>query len=261
MKHLLLLIAAAALAITGCEKSTVESGPGPGELKLYLVDSPGEYDEVNIIVARVEVHNSDTDTLTGWSVINNTPSSYDLLKLRNGANSILGDAKLAPGHYTQLRLMIDSGSNVVVGGILHPLVIPSGMESGIKLTHAFTIESDKLYELTLDFDANASVKELGSDTYKLQPTIRVVSNVVSGTISGRVLPAEANALVQTMAGLDTVSTMPDTSGYFKLMALPEGTYAVKIIPSNAAYKDSTVAGIVVARGEDHSIGTITLPLN
>ncbi|MBA4311930.1 MAG: hypothetical protein C0417_04805 [Chlorobiaceae bacterium] len=261
MKNLLLFLIAIFLIITGCEKSAVEATPGPGELKLYLVDSPGDYDEVNIVVNRVEVHNSDIDTTTGWSIINNTPATYDLLTLRNGASSILGTAKLTPQHYTQLRLMIDSGSNVVVNGIKYNLVIPSGMESGIKLTHAFTIEADKLYELTLDFDANKSVQLIGSNTYKLQPTIRVVSNVVSGTISGKILPTNANALVQTTVGLDTVSTMPDTSGNFKLMALPEGTYTLKIIPSNTAYKDSTISSVAVIKQQDSNIGTITLQAN
>jgi hypothetical protein len=261
MKYLLLFLTASFLIITGCEKSAVEATPGPGELKLYLVDSPGDYDEVNIVVNKVEVHNSDVDTTTGWSTINNTPATYDLLTLRNGASSILGTAKLTPQHYTQLRLMIDSGSNVVVNGIRYNLVIPSGMESGIKLTHAFTIEADKLYELTLDFDADESIKLLGINTYKLQPTIRVVSNVISGTISGKVLPTVTNALVQTTVGLDTVSTIPDTSGNFKLMALPEGTYTLKIIPSNIAYRDSTIASVAVVKQQDSNIGIITLQAN
>lgn len=259
MYKLLLPLVVSLVVFTGCEKST-EPQPGPGELKIYLVDSPGQFDEVNIVVKNVEVHKSDTDTITGWTTINNVPATYDLLKLRNGASAILGNAKLTPGHYTQLRLMIDSGSNVVVNGVRHNLEIPSGMESGLKLTHAFWIEADKLYELTLDFDAEKSIKELGNNKWKLQPTIRVVANVVSGTISGKVLPLDANAKVEAMVGSDTVTTLPDTSGNFKLVALPEGTYSVKIIPTNVAYKDTTINNVTVIKQQDTNIGTITLQL-
>lgn len=260
MNKLLLILIASFLIFSGCEKST-ESTPGSGELKIYLVDSPGEFDEVNIVVKSVAVHKSNTDTVTGWSIVNNTPATYDLLKLRNGASAILGSAKLTPGHYTQLRLMIDSGSNIVVNGVKYNLVIPSGMESGLKLTHAFWIESDKLYELTLDFDADKSIKKLGNNTWKLQPTIRVVANVVSGTISGKVLPLDANARVETIVGSDTVTTLPDTSGNFKLVALPEGTYSVKIIPYNTAYKDTTISNVAVVKQQDTNLGTITLQTN
>ncbi|MDI6766162.1 MAG: DUF4382 domain-containing protein [Bacteroidota bacterium] len=260
MKNSLLFLIASFLIITGCEKSAVEPTPGPGELKLYLIDSPGEYDEVNIVVNRVEVHKSDTDTTTGWSVINNIKATYDLFKLRNGASSILGNAKLTPGHYTQLRLMIDSGSNVVVNGIKYNLVIPSGMESGLKLTHAFWIEADKLYELTLDFDAERSIKKLSND-YKLQPTIRVQANIVSGTISGKIMPSDANALIETTIGNDTIATLPDTTGFFKLMALPEGSYSVKITPNNTNYRDTTITNVVVVKQQDKNLGTITLPTN
>ncbi|RCK73344.1 MAG: putative lipoprotein [Ignavibacteriae bacterium] len=260
MNKLLILIIASFLIFSGCEKST-EPPSGQGELRLYLVDSPGDYEEVNIVVKSVAVHKSDTDTITGWTIINNTPATYDLLKLRNGASAILGTAKLTAGHYTQIRLLIDSGSTVVVNGISYPLEIPSGMESGLKLTHAFWIESDKLYELTLDFDANKSIVKQGNNAYKLQPTIRVVANVISGTISGKVLPLDANALVQTLVGSDTVSTLPDTSGNFKLVALPEGTYSIKIIPGNSIYKDTTINNVSVVKQQDTNLGTITLQTN
>lgn len=259
MKRFLPVFLTLLLILVGCEKSTEPTEPG--ELRIYLVDSPGEFDEVNIVVKSVAVHKSDTDTITGWTIINNTPATYDLLKLRNGASSILGNVKLTPGHYTQLRLMIDSGSNVVVNGIRYDLVIPSGMESGIKLTHAFWIESDKLYELTLDFDANRSIVKIGNNSWKLQPTIRVAANVISGTISGKVLPLDSKASIETIVGTDTVTTLPDTAGYFKLVALPEGTYSVKILPTNSAYKDTIINNVIVVKQQDTNLGTITLQSN
>ena len=156
--------------------------------------------------------------------------------------------------------MIGTGSNVVVDGEVHPLDIPSGTQSGVKLNHQFDIEANVLYELTLDFDASRSIHVTGNDQYQLRPVIRVIANIVSGSISGIVSPASANAFVSTVAGLDTVTTYANvTSGGFTLMALPAGLYAVAIHSGNSAYADSTLTGVTVVAQQNTNIGTIALP--
>ncbi len=69
-----------------------------------MVDSPSGYEEVNIVVTRVEVHRSGSDSSSGWFVINNNTATYDLLLLRNGASVVLGNHSLDAGHYTQIRV-------------------------------------------------------------------------------------------------------------------------------------------------------------
>ena len=71
------------------------------------------------------------------------------MQLANGATALLGEAGLAPGHYTQIRLLLIDSCQVVAEGESYPLYIPSGSESGIKLNHQFEIEAGKLYELLL----------------------------------------------------------------------------------------------------------------
>jgi hypothetical protein len=248
------------IALIGCSDS--DSNPtgetGTGELKLYLVDSPSEFDAVNIVVTRVEVHVAGADSNSGWWVINDSTATYNLLTLTNGANAVLGDTLLPADHYTQIRLYIGVGSNVVVDGITYPLTIPSGVQSGLKLNHQFEIEPNTLYELTLDFDAESSIHQTGNEQYMLNPVIRVTANVVSGTISGIIDPASARPLIWTVAGIDTCNIYPDTlSGYFKLMALPGGTYAVHIEPTTA-YQDTTVSGVQVIAEQTTNLGTIVL---
>lgn len=246
----------ALLYIAGCSNATDEPAKD-GSIKIYLVDTPGEFEQVNVAITRVEVHRAGADTVSGWTVVNNTPAVYDLLKLRNGASAILGHTTLSPGKYTQIRLLIGTGSHVFVDGQQWNLFIPSGIQTGIKLIHQFTIEADKLYELMLDFDANRSIVSVPGQ-YILRPTIRVQANVVSGTISGQVLPIDANAAVSTIVATDTVATLADTSGFFKLMALPEGTYSLRINPSNQIYRDTTITGVTVVRKQETNIGTVTL---
>lgn len=230
-----------------------------GEIIVYLVDSPEDYDEVNIVVNRLEVHMSDiANGDSGWVVINDEPAMYNLLDFRNGVTAVLGNATLDPGHYTQMRLIIDEGSHVIVDGTQYDLFIPSGDTSGFKFTYAFTIAENTLYELTVDFDVKKSVFQAGANHYILQPTLRLVPNVVSGTISGTILPIEAQPLVWTMVDTDSVYAYPDTTGFFKIMALPEGTYDVNIIAQNTAYNDTTLFNIEVVKEENTDIGTINL---
>jgi hypothetical protein len=156
--------------------------------------------------------------------------------------------------------MIGAGSTVTVDGVSYPLQIPSGIQSGLKLTHAFTIEEDKLYQLTLDFDAERSVRPLGGTAYRLDPTIRVIATVTSGTISGIVQPDSVHAVVYAYSGTDTIATAyADTvTGAFKLMALPVGFYNVSAHSTIGPVISHTRTSVAVAQQQDNDLGTITL---
>ncbi len=252
----LLTVLAAAVLMVGC--SDTSEPAGQGQIQMYLVDAPAAFDAVNIVVTRVEVHRGGDDSTSGWFTVRNDTTQFDLLELRNGASAVLGGTSLDPGQYTQIRLIIGAGSHVIVDGVRHNLTIPSGTQTGIKLNHAFTIESGELYEMTLDFDAARSVRKQGAN-YRLQPVIRLVSQVSSGSISGTVLPVEAQAHVWTVSGTDTISALADTTtGFFKLMALPEGTYSVRVDHTVGSFQDTVLTGVAVVRQQNTNLGTITL---
>lgn len=249
------------LGLLGCseDSTTGNSNGSQGDIKIYLVDTPYDYDAVNIVVTEVSVHFASSDSLSGWVVINGTTRTINLLNLTNGNVDILGTSRLNVGSYSQIRLKIGTGSNVVVDGQTYPLDIPSGSQTGLKLNHQFEIEANTLYEVTLDFDVSRSIHITGNDQYQMRPVIRVIANVISGSISGVVSPASAHALVSTMAGLDTLTTYANvTSGGFMLMALPAGIYSVTIHSGVDAYADSTLTGITVVAQQNTNIGTIVL---
>jgi hypothetical protein len=233
-----------------------------GRLKLYLIDSPASLDSVIICVTRVEVHKSGSDSTSGWFVINDSTRYFDLLLLTNGASSVLGDTSLSSGQYTQIRLIIGEGSYVVDQGVKHDLEIPSGLQTGIKLIHQFTIEPGKLYELLLDFNVDKSIIITGNGKYKLKPTIRVMSMVISGSIAGQVLPLDAQPTIWTVYGTDTITTYTDLQGFFKLMALYQGSYDVNITPFDTlVYRDTIITGVQVFANQDTDIDTVTLQTN
>jgi hypothetical protein len=249
---------AAAIFIFSCSDST-SSETGQGQIKITMVDAPADYDQINIVVDRVEVHRSSSDSTSGWFVINNNSATYNLLTLRNGASVILGNNSLDAGSYTQIRLIIGTGSNIVVNGVTYPLEIPSGEQSGLKLNHAFVIESGLLYELILDFDAEHSIVLTGNGQYKLKPVIRCVPTIISGAISGKINPISAAGYVYAISGIDTSVTIAEPiTGSFKLMALLQRTYRIEVFSANPTYNDTTITNVIVVAQQNNNLGTINL---
>ena len=250
----------AVLFYASCSESTSLEN-SQGQITLTMGDSPAGFDQINISILRVEAHVTGADSNNGWVVINNNEAIYDLLKLKNGVTTIIGNSSLAIGHYSQIRLIIGAGSNIVVDGVTYPLEIPSGEQTGIKLNHEFEILEDLNYELFLDFDAELSILLTGSGQYIMTPVIRIIPAGISGTISGIIIPVNSDASVYAKSGAESISTSVDkTTGMFKLMAIIEGTYDVVVSSVNVIYNDTTISNVVVVAKKDTDLGTINLSL-
>jgi hypothetical protein len=240
-----------ALMLTGCDRS---AGPASqGHLTMYMVDAPASYDAVNINVKEVSVHSA----TEGWIVVNSTPRVFNLLDLTNGAMAVLGDVALDAGKYTQIRLLLESGSAVVIDGVEHELFVPSGLQTGVKLVHNFDIEEGTRYDLVLDFDAARSVVQT-ANTYILKPTIRVKALALTGSVEGVVQPASASPLITAVVGTDTATTYGASNGSFKLVGLDPGTYVVTVQATAGSYRDTTFANVQVSAGSTRHLGTIVL---
>ena len=261
------LAVAMTLSIPAC--STEPSGTGT--LQLRLVDKPAPIEgieSIDIVFSFISVHASaDADSgNVGWIIVMDDQTSveertFNLLEYVNGTSAILGEAELEEGHYTQLRIGIQSAS-ITINGTTSDLTIPSGSQSGLKLTGGFNIDPNVVTELTLDFDAGESVKENppGSGRYKLQPTIRMIETILSGTISGTVTPDSLRTLVTAYeAGTTTVvtSTYTDTlTGEYVLQALLEGTYDLEAAAEG--FNPATEASVAVTAGQDNPDHDFTL---
>ena len=261
MKKLIYFVAVGIIILSlvsfHCSKTT--SSKKEGYLKLYLTDTPTDFDQVNIAVSEIWIHAAGDDTLPNWIMLDSTEATYDLLELRNGVLALMDSSQLPAGHYTQLRLKVTDGSNVVVDSEPYDLEIPSGYKSGIKLNHQFTIEEGRLYELTLDFDAEKSIIQKGTGEYQLKPVIRVIAQATSGEIEGSTEPR----LAQVLAIVDpdtTAQTSTDTTGYFKLIGLAAGLYDVTIVPDDTTYADTTIVDVSVVAGSTTNLGLIQLRL-
>jgi hypothetical protein len=224
------------------------------KLQVWLTDSPGDYQEVNIDIIGVEVNSKEGES--GWKSLNIKAGVYNLLTLTNGLDTLLGDIEIPAGKISQIRLILGSENTIKVGDQLLPLSTPSATQSGLKLQVHETLAEGITYKILLDFDVARSIVVTGNDQYKLKPVIRTVPTAVDGAIKGSVDPIEATPAVYVIDGLDTLATSyADNNGQFLLRGLAAGTYKVVIIPRNE-FVTVTKEDVSVTLGEVTDIGTI-----
>ncbi|MGE4579210.1 MAG: DUF4382 domain-containing protein [Desulfuromonadales bacterium] len=254
-----ILLSIGLLMLAACGGSSSSGSAATGTLSLQMVDATTpDFQAIYVTIDRVEVHPEGGD----WTTVATPQKTYNLLELVNGVQETLGEEELAPGNYTQLRLILsatpDDGLNllgqthgefgnyvITQSDEIHELKVPSGLQSGIKLVNTFTIASNEETQLILDFDAARSVVLAGNpskDNYKylLKPTIKVVAS--AATVQGHVfedgteepLPGtrvSAHAIDSAMTQAATLScdenedTVEEEAGHYALFLTP-GDYRI-----------------------------------
>jgi hypothetical protein len=244
-------------AMFSCKKSSNSNNTAnTAQVSMHLTDDPANYDHIYLDIQQVGV------TVSGGSeVILNAirPGIYDLLRFRNGLDTLLARAALPAGTVGQIRLILGSNNSIVVSGVSYPLNTPSAQESGVKLNLNQTFVAGGAYDIWIDFDAAKSILLTGSGTYKLKPVIRAYSSVTKGDIKGYVLPLNALATVYAINGTDTASAIPSSvDGFFVINGLTAGTYQLWISPGLLTLQSYLQANVVVTYGVETNVGTITL---
>lgn len=270
------IVAAAALVACGGGGgdggSSTPTPPGMGSVRASITDAPAcGFDQVNITVSKVRIHASGSaaDTDGGWTDITLNPArKINLLNLTNGTVDVLGIAPLAAGSYTQVRLVLDANtannmanSVLPTGGTEQNLITPSAVQSGLKLTGAFTVAAGQQADMIIDFDACKSVVTRGNGKYALKPTAKLIPTVLNG-ISGMIASGMLGKKVMISAqqnGVVVSSTVPDpVSGAFLLSRLPAGTYDVVMTSDgNAA---SVIGAVPVTATSTVVVSTAAAPI-
>jgi len=250
-----------------------DSGPQPqfGRLNLAITDSPVTSAKRVVVeftgLEIKQVGESDPE------VFDFAPRQIDLLALDGGGSEILlSDEMLPAGEYESIRLKVNAGRNgsdsfiELDDGTVHPLFIPSGNQTGLKLIRGFTIGAGSTHNFTIDFDLRKSVVHppgLG-EPYLLKPVLRLVNNLEVGAIQGTVetalvvdgcAPAAYLFTGSSVVPDDVASATPplattavnldDATGnyVFKLAFVPAGPYTVAFTCSaddDAADVDDTI---------------------
>ena len=171
MRKLILFAFIVTLLLWGCTSSN-----GTGNFKLYLTDQPIDIDnaeEILVTISEINIQKTEEGFSTVWE--GTEPLEYDLLKLKDKEILIL-DITLEEGTYTQIRLVVGSGSIKIIGeDDYHNMTVPS---SEVKIPVVFNIMEGGATEIVLDFEADESIHVVyagQSEQYILRPVIRVKS--------------------------------------------------------------------------------------
>ena len=258
-------------ACGGSDKDT-----GNGSMRVALTDAPScGFDTVFVTVQKVRVHQSSSaaEGDSGWSeIVLNPAKRVDLLSLQNGVLAELGQTPLAPGKYQQMRLVLAANdattplanSVTPTGGSETALSTPSGLQSGLKMNVDIDIESSKMADVVIDFDACKSVVQSGnSGQYSLKPVLKVTPRFVSG-VQGFVDLTLANGstlVTLQQNGVVVRSTSPDSSGKFLLQPVAAGTY--DLVLTAPGHVTRVVTGVTVTADTVTAFNTaatqLTLP--
>ena len=258
MKKILILTSILSLIIfAACKKDAVTASEPTFELR--LTDGPGDFEAVLIDVIGAEIHiTKDTGKLDTWITIPIKAGIYDILKLSNGVDTVLGTSTVPLADIKEIRLKLGTNNSVKVNGITSPLTIPSGGDSGLKIKFEKKMLAGVTYKVTLDFDAAKSIKEEGKGNFKLRPVLRFITEANNGAIRGEITPITCKSIAYAIQGTDTItSAYPSSLGKFVLQGLDAGTYTV-VVQSDACAVTKKIEAIKVEVGKSTDLSKINL---
>ena len=281
------------LLIVSCKKESSASFSSAPKNKLFvfITDNPVPFQNVFIDIQMVEVkvdtcskvannmddddHEGDDDhdggdddhegdhnrrnddSCTVWQTLQITPGVYDLLKFRNGVDTLLAQGLLPKGKIKAVRLTLGTRNSVVIDSVTYPLTV-SGNKVVIKIEHAQQIGNSD-FKLNLDFDLCGSIIRLNDGHFELRPHIKAFDENESGRIEGKVLPTEAHAIVSAMGDKDTLIALPDDDdGEFKIRGIRSTKVDLLVNATANGYQDTLIKNIMISPGGKIKLATINL---
>jgi hypothetical protein len=282
-----MLVIAAGVFFTSCKKSESAEMPADKQkLTLYLTDGPGFFDRVLVDIKSVQVlvdttkdtRRNDTcnwdrlganigfggairrDSGLVWTSLNINPGVYDILNLRNGVDTLLASTVLPAGAIRLIRIELGTNNSVVKDSVTYPVSLPTNEPNYILVKlkgHEVEEFLPGQVRLWLDFDVSRSIVVVNNNRFLLRPVIHFFVVKQTASVSGKVKPQDAKAVLTLFNGTDTAYALPNRDGNFKMRGLKNGTYSLYVNASNG-YKDTTITNIVVQSPKNTTIPVIEL---
>lgn len=237
----------------------------PHGITIYLTDHATPiFDSVFIDMQQLEVKLED-DTLPngGWVNLSIRPGVYNILRFRNGLDTLFATGTLPTARIKKIRLTLGTQNAAMLNGQHFPLRLKDEdrqVIADLESRHFEIANGQVLF--WIDFDAGNSIQVDNSGSgnnngYRLRSHIRIFSRKNTGSIKGRVLPQAAGAIIKAVSGSDTATAIPDHDGEFKIVGLGAGTYQV-LFDAQHNYRDTAINNVQVRNNEDTRLPTITL---
>lgn len=270
------------VSLSACNKAaSIENPVGSQSVSLYLTDAPGVFDNVLIDIKSVWLlvdtskdtrkkdtcdwdrigrsRNEKNDSSLVWQNLGVNPGVYDILKLRNGVDTLLATATVPKGAIRLIKIELGTTHTLIKDSVTYPLNIPLNEKNYILVKlkgHEWEEFLPNRSRLWLDFDVSRSIIEKNGQFY-LKPVIKFFTVKATASVSGKVTPKEAQAVITVFNSKDTAYALPNHEGYFKVRGLLDGTYSVFVNASNG-YSDTTITNVVVSKTREAQLGLITL---
>ncbi len=262
--RLAVIFLGAALGVTGCNDDNPMGGNGP-RVTVRLTDAPGDVEAAVVTISEVYLQGGSQ----GKVVLRADAVTTDLVTLANTTATLVDEAEVPAGSYSELRFVITGGYVAVAnatGGtdiyassstysglpagaqVAGTLQMPSLAQSGLKVqfdgSTELSISSDQ--DLLVDFDVAQSFGKLAGNSgqWVLHPVIKGAQTSVAATViatlrlgSGVNLPVlggSAVTLAAFKAGLDGEAgtfSDPDGDGVYeaRFRYLLPGSYSLSIV--------------------------------
>jgi hypothetical protein len=263
------LILAASTLLFACQRDVSKSTTDPDQphpVTIYLTDHATPiFDSVFIDLRALSVKLEDSSSSNGWVNLSINPGVYNILRFRNGLDTLFATGTLPNARIRKIRLTLGTQNTAMKNGQSFPLRVKDEDREVIANldNNNFEITSTGQVLFWIDFDAGNSIQVDNSGSgnnngYRLKSHIKIFTRSSSGRIEGRVLPNAADAIVKAVIGTDTATAIPhDSNGEFKIVGLVAGTYKL-IVDGQNGYADTVINNVIVRNREDTHVPTITL---
>lgn len=281
-------ILTAPLIFFACSKNN-SSGSNPNipagksQVAIYMMDDPIQFTKVLIDIRQVVVeidtavkqsdadhddqwddnycgwHHSAQDKSVIWDTLSITPGVYDLLQLRNGADTLLASGQFPSGKILKVKITLGADNTIYTDSVTHyPLEVfgPNPYFTiNVSRTNVAAVSSND-FKLWLDFNLSRSIF-FWSGEFLLKPYVTVFNDVVAAKIQGQVLPGLASPLITAYNAKDTLYAIPNWDGKYLFRGVPAGTYSIHF-KGWGGYQDTTINNIVVDSMQLVKVPTVTL---
>lgn len=114
-----------------------------------------------------------------------TLQSGKTMPLLDGVDVKAGEYKIRLNLHDDPETDLEHAIKLSEGGAEFGLTIPSGNQTGLKITTPLVVLATGSADYTIDFDVRKSIVKRGkADNYALKPTLKLINNQESGSITG-----------------------------------------------------------------------------
>jgi len=206
-----------------------------GLVNIFLVDAPGDFDEVFVEVLGVEVIPA-----TGEPIFFEYIPANKMVNVANLVGEVallVGRGRIPIGVMSQMTLVLGDELYIQRAGERDNMAFASPDNRRISFDTEFEIVGGVSYDLYIDIDLARSVTRIGG-VYVFNPVARNFSNMGRGVLTGTVNPPAARPFIFAFSDTDTLTTLPNAEGRYFFRGMNRGNYRIWIQP-RAPYIDTT----------------------